>query len=152
MMEIDRRALLDAAGLADERLEIFFDMVVSTVVEGAIEHVSDPSRSVNTPTLMEGVDLVNDLVLPLREESPVGSARALLEQGRGAGGPLCAVGRHLAQVVAERDGPLAVTELLDRGCVNLFQRGLEIESESAEGLFDQEVTFMADELSDRLDR
>ncbi len=148
---IDRRALVDVADLADERLVIFFDMVVSTVVEGTIEHVSDPSQSVNTPTLMEGVNLVNDLVLQLREESPVESTRALLEQGRGFGGPLCEVGRHLARVVAERDGPLAVTELLDRGCLDLFQRGLEIESESAEGLFDQELIFMANELSNRLD-
>jgi len=149
---IDRQTMLDAEGPASERLEVFHDLVTSSVLEGTLDYVSDPSPENDPLTLTRGVDLVNDLVLRLREESPVESARALLEHGRGSGGPLGAVGRHLAQVVAERDGPSAVTELLGRGCVNLFQRGLEIESESAEGLFDQELLFMANELSDRLDR
>ena len=67
-------------------------------------------------------------------------------------GPLGEVGRHLARGVAEQDWPFAVTELLDQRCLDLFRCGWEIESENAEGLFDQEAIFMADELSDRLDR
>lgn len=149
---IDRQALLDVAGFTDERLEITYDLVISTVLEGVVDYVSGPSTPVDTSVLAEGIDLVNRLVLQMRDESSVGSARVLLEQGRGPGGPLAAVGNHMARLIAEHDGPLAVTELVAEGCVGLFQRALEIDSESTDAHFDRELFSMVDELSERQGR
>jgi len=150
--EIGSRGLLDARGLTDERLGVFLDLIASSVLEGTLDYVSDPSPETEPLTLTRGVDFVNDLVLRLRDGSPAESARTLIDQGWGSGGPLCAVGRHLARIVAEHDGPLAVTELLERDCVDLFRRGLEIDAESEERRFDHELILMADELSEQFDR
>jgi len=149
---IGSRGLLDARGLTDERLGVFLDLIASSVLEGTLDYVSDPSPETEPLTLTRGVDFVNDLVLRLRDGSPAESARTLIDQGWGSGGPLCAVGRHLARIVAEQDGPLAVTELLERDCVDLFRRGLEIDAESEERRFDHELILMADELSEQFDR
>ena len=149
---IDRQALLDVAGFTDDRFEITYDLVVSTVLEGSVDYVSGPSTPVDTSVLAEGIDLVNRLVLQMQDESSVGSARVLLEQGRGPGGPLVAVGNHMARLIVEHDGPLAVTELLAEGCVGLFRRALEIDSEGTDARFDRELFFMVDEVSERQGR
>lgn len=141
------------AALADEGLATLHELIVFTSLEGSIDFASNPSTSIDKiPRYREGADLINTYVVEVIAESHGGSTLALSALGRDQRGALIALGRHLAGLVAERDGHQAVTALLKKGSLGFFQRALEIKSKDGDELFDQEVAFAIDDLSARLDR
>lgn len=149
------RARMNAArtGLDDEGFVVLYEMVEVTVLEGSVDYVSTGLASViGTSSIGKGADLINTSVAEVIAESHGESAPGLSELGRNHHEALMVLGRYMTMLIAERDGPQAVTALLEQGSLDFFQRALEIESEGGEGLFDQEVTFAVDDLSARLDR
>ncbi len=141
------------AGLSDERYELFHELIASTVLQGAASYVGNPVAPIDEMAgIIEGANLIDDFVAVVIGESHMESARTILEKGRAPGGPLCALGRHMARGVAERDGSQAVTALLDQGVINFFQRAVEIELDDGGRLFDDEVVSAVRDLSARLDR
>ena len=125
---------LISAGLDDERFQGFYELIAYAVLEGTVDYVSNPSASIDqTTTFIAGAELIDDFVVEVIKKSQVESAVTIFERGRGPGGSLSALGRHMARVVAERDGSEAVTVLLEQGIVTFFQRALEIESDNGSG-------------------
>ena len=139
--------------LDDERFEKFHELIAYTILEGAVDYVSSPSVPIDqTKSFIDGADLIDDFVVEVIRKSHVESAVTIFERGRGPGGRLCALGRHMARVIAQRDGSQAVTDLLEQGCVTFFQRALEIESDNGGGLFNEELMIAVGDLSARLVR
>lgn len=136
------------AGLTDERYEVFHEMIAYAILEGAVDYVSSPAAPIDeTSAFKEGATLFDNYVIEVIRESDVDAARTLFEQGQGVDGPLCALGRHMAQAVEERDGPQAVTALLEQGSVAFFEQVLEIDSDNGGGLFNQNLLFVLRDLS-----
>jgi len=141
------------AGLDDERFELFFDVIAYTVVEGAVEYMSNPSSSVQELAgVSAGADLIDDYVGEVIRRQQLESAHIIFEHGRGPGGALIALGIHLTRIIAERDGPHAVLPLLEQGPVAFFQRAVEIGAESGGDLVDDESVSAVRDLSARLVR
>lgn len=143
--------IVDAGGseLADEQSAVLHELIAYTVIEGTIDFVSRPSISMEEEQgVREGVALFHQCAMA----TDVEAARSCFELGRGEDGSLIALGCHLAGLVAERDGPRAVTVLLEHGCVDFFQRALEIDSEGDEVLLGQDLVQAVGGLSVRLGR
>jgi len=139
--------------LDDERFDVFHELIAYMVVEGTVEYVSNPSAPIDqTASFIAGAELVNDFVVEVIRKSRVESAVTIFGRGRGPGGRLCALGRHMARVVAEWDGSQAVTDLLEQGFVPFFERAVEIELDNGGELYDEDVLIAVRDLSSRLGR
>jgi hypothetical protein len=141
------------SGSRDEALAVLDAVIATTVLEGSIDYVSDPYGSIEgTWGFSAGVGLIEDLIDRIVSGSPLDDGRGLFDWDGDARKQLVVLGRRMAELVAESDGPEAVTALLERGSVAFFLRAAEIGSNSGVLFFDQEDLFLIGDLPARLDR
>ncbi len=139
---------LICVGLGDERLDGLHELFAYTVFEGTVDYVSNPSPPLDqTSRVVEGAAIVHDYVVEVVNKSQMDYAHTIFERGRGPDGSLKALGRHMAQVITQRDGAQAMTALLRQGCVPFFERSLEIELDQGGTLFDEELMIAVRDLS-----
>jgi hypothetical protein len=126
-------------------------MLAYMVFEGTAAYIADPVLSpTERPLVIYGADLIERFVSEVIDLCHVHSADAIVTEGWGKDGPLRALGRHMAGVLAENDGPQAISEWLQRGPVAFVERVSEIESGSGADVLDPRVMSALHALSIRI--
>jgi len=139
--------------LVDPRYERLYEMVAYMVLEGTADYIADPVPSAAAgPNVVYGADLIERYVSEVIDLCHVHSADAIVTEGWGSDGPLCALGRHMARIVAEHDGPDAISEWLRQGPIAFIERVNEIESANGTDVLDPRVMSALRALSVRLER
>jgi hypothetical protein len=127
-------------GATDPRYWQVNQLISTAVFEGSAEYVAEPGfRPGERADVERGVELIEHSVSMAVE----GSANAPLDRSvlrhLAAWGPLCALGRHMAQVITESDGPQVMFELVQQGPAAFVERAVEIESERGRDLLSRET-------------
>jgi hypothetical protein len=141
---IYRRQLLahwpERSGGAEDGEAALIEMLTYTVVQGAGDHVGQPSAPDADPAkILEGADLIDRCVAAVHGGSDLSELGELLEHASGEDGPLRALGRSMVRRVAEQDGDRALTRLLEQGVGPFLERVLTIDGDRWDRLLDRET-------------
>lgn len=127
-------------GSADPRYEQVRQLISKAVFEGSARYVAEPEMRAGEQTDIDrGVELIeHGVAVALNSSMDASFDRSVLQHPETLR-PLCALGRHMARVITESDGPEAMFDLVQQGPVEFFDRAAEIESEQGRDLLSRDT-------------